>query len=64
MIIIQIITWWLLIGLFGWIIGTISDMIFRKKVPIEPPLFPIIMGPVTAWIAVNCLIREIVFFIK
>jgi len=64
MIIIQIITWWLLIGLIGWITGTISDMIFRKNEPIEPPLFPILMGPVTVWIAVHCLIREIVFFIK
>ncbi len=61
---IKIIMYWLLVGLLGWIIGTASDKIFRKNIPVEGLLFCVIMEPMTVCIAMYCLTREIIFKVK
>lgn len=62
--IVEILFWWLLAGLIGCVIGSISDSVFFGNILRTSPLFHILMGPITLWVAIQSLIRGIISKIK
>jgi len=54
MIIVRIVILWLVVGLIGYVIGTIVDMLFYRK-EIQNPLWSALAGPLAFCFAIKAL---------